>query len=182
MKRLLAPGTKKLFLHNLLRLELIMHSVQRMILLLKSVSLRAYLFPLLAKASGVPAAWKAQRYVAVPALHALVPQQNCRTWCSDGAGWREWRTSDIWNPEVLAAACSTSERWTVPLSSEGLCWNLTACFPALLDHTNKREAVISPRYSLEIAFLFRFLSSWLGGCFDVGILGRSKIGDSRSLE
>lgn len=146
------PGTRKLFLHNLLWLELITHSVHRMILLLKTVSLRAYLYPLLAQTFGVPAACKAKRYIALlfwasaalPVLHASMRQQHlgCRRHCSGRAGWRKWRTIGISNPEVLAAAYS--DRWTVPLSSEGLCWNLTTCLPALLDHTHKREA-ISPQ-------------------------------------
>ena len=151
MKWLLAPGTRKLFLHNLLWLELITHSVHRMILLLKTVSLRAYLFPLLAKAFGVPAACKAKRYIALlfwasaalPVLHASVPQQHwgCRRHCSDRARWRKWRTIDKSDPEVLAAAYVTSERWIVPLSSKGLCWHLTTCWPALPDHAHKREAI-----------------------------------------
>lgn len=135
MKRLLAPGTRKSFLHNLFWLELITHSVHRMILLLKTVSLRAYLFPLLAKTSGVLAACKAMRYVALlswasaalPVSRASVPRQrlHCRRRCSDRAGWGKWRTVDISNPETLAAAYLTSERRGVPLSCEGLCWNLT---------------------------------------------------------
>lgn len=148
MKRLLAPGTRKLFLHNLLWLELITHSVHRMILLLKTVSLRAYLFPLLAKTFGVPAARKAKRSVAslgwcsaasLACLSASAVFRLQETLLWEG---RMKKMKNHWHlGSWSASSCIlTSERWIVPLSSEGLCWNLTTCLPALLDHTRRGEA------------------------------------------
>lgn len=133
MKRLLAPGTKKLFLHNLLWLELIMHSVHRMILLLKSVSLRAYLFPLLAKASGVPAACKVQRYVAVlgwcstPSLAcpgAPVELQETMRWWS-----RVMRMENHWHlGSWSASSCMFNFR---EVNSPTFFWRITLKFNCL---------------------------------------------------
>lgn len=172
MKQLLAPGTKKLFLYNLLWLELIIYSVRWMILLLKSVSLRAYLFPLLAKTLGVPAACKAKRYVAV-----LVRCSTASLACLSASAALGLQETLLWWSRVKrienhlhlgswsASSCIFNFR---EVNSPTFFWRIILKFNCLFSCSAGKLLYLLHRYSLEITFLFRFLSSCLGGCFDVG--------------
>lgn len=136
-KRLLAPGTRKLFLHNLLWLELITHSVHRMILLLKTIT-QSLFIPSPCKPLGVPAACKARRCTAGLSRRALgcwshVHQHLDVCRCgSDKSGWGTLGNRD-------PASQWPSGTPMFPLPSEGSSWNLTTFY--LLGHACKREAI-----------------------------------------